>query len=353
MILILSQSAFEMSTEEVMDWLDAMGAEFVRLNRDDLEEGALAVEIDGPQIMLRLEAEGLRLSLLRLRAVRAVWYRRWAAEQRFASVRLVADAGEVSWPAHAELLRHLGAESRKLGELLFARLADLPWLTRPDAVSPLKPAVLAVAAEVGIDVPRTLITTRRAELASFAAEVGTVITKPLSEARTFQIAGRAHALHTRSLSGDDIAQLPERFAPSLFQERLEKSYELRVFFLAGECHAMAIFSQADPRTRDDFRHYNLERPARMVPYRLRLELAARISVLMRRLGLETGSLDLVRTPGGRTVFLEVNPVGQFGMVSKPCNYHLEEKVAAQLLRKAGREAGRRWWLSGPEEECAP
>jgi hypothetical protein len=50
--------------------------------------------------------------------------------------------------------------------------------------------------------------------------------------------------------------------------------------------------------------------------------------------LSTGSLDLVRCPDGRFVFLEVNPVGQFGMISQPCNYRLEKEVAAHLLRRA-------------------
>ena len=49
--------------------------------------------------------------------------------------------------------------------------------------------------------------------------------------------------------------------------------------------------------------------------------------------MKTGSLDLVRTPDGRHVFLEVNPGGQFGMMSEPCNYHLEREVAQYLLRK--------------------
>src|SRR4029077_20858467 len=110
-------------------------------------------------------------------------------------------------------------------------------------------------------------------------------------------------------------------------------YELRVFYLAGECHAMAIFSQNDPETRADFRRYNRLRPNRMVPLRLSSETAARIRRLMDDLGLETGSLDLLQTPDGREVFLEINPVGQFGMVSAPCNYHLEKKVAELLIRK--------------------
>ena len=31
------------------------------------------------------------------------------------------------------------------------------------------------------------------------------------------------------------------------------------------------------------------------------------------------------------VFLEVNPVGQFGMVSLPCNYQLEKRIAQYLI----------------------
>ena len=114
---------------------------------------------------------------------------------------------------------------------------------------------------------------------------------------------------------------------------MDKVYELRVFYLAGEFHAMAIFSQNDEQTRVDFRQYNRRRPNRNVPYRLAPELAARLRGLMDDLGLETGSIDLMVARDGREVFLEINPVGQFGMVSRPCNYRLERKVAELLLRK--------------------
>jgi D-alanine-D-alanine ligase-like ATP-grasp enzyme len=54
---------------------------------------------------------------------------------------------------------------------------------------------------------------------------------------------------------------------------------------------------------------------------------------MEELPLTTGSLDFIRTPGGRHVFLEVNPAGQFAMVSLPCNYRLEKRVAEYLIRR--------------------
>ncbi len=54
----------------------------------------------------------------------------------------------------------------------------------------------------------------------------------------------------------DIEKLPDTFSPSLIQGYVEKKYELRIFYLNGECFASAIFSQLDEQTKIDFRNYN-------------------------------------------------------------------------------------------------
>ena len=54
---------------------------------------------------------------------------------------------------------------------------------------------------------------------------------------------------------------------------------------------------------------------------------------MSKLNLNCGSLDLVLDNNGIYYYLEVNPVGQFGMVSFPCNYYLEKKIAEFLSTK--------------------
>jgi glutathione synthase/RimK-type ligase-like ATP-grasp enzyme len=94
---------------------------------------------------------------------------------------------------------------------------------------------------------------------------------------------------------------------------------------------MAIFSQDDPQTKVDFRKYNTRKPNRVCPYKLPNELGSKINSFMNRSGLETGSLDFVYTSDNKYIFLEVNPVGQFGMVSGPCNYYLEKKIANHLI----------------------
>jgi len=41
---------------------------------------------------------------------------------------------------------------------------------------------------------------------------------------------------------------------------------------------------------------------------------------------------MIRARNGDFIFLEINPVGQFGMTSIPCNYFLEKKIAEHLIK---------------------
>jgi len=331
MILILSQSSMEPTTEEVMDCLEALGEPCVRLNGEDLDgDAALRFRVEAGTADLAFEVDGVELPLAE---AGAVWFRRWLHERRAEispSLLTAQDNPKLDY----ELRRHLTLESRKLSDFIFSRLAGLPWLSHPHRASLNKLDTLNRAAQAGFATPATLVTTEREALRRFCETHGTVITKPAGEVEMFLDGERSHFLFTTTLDLAAVDALPARFAPSLFQEMVDKAYELRIFYLAGECHAMAIFSQADPQTQTDFRRYNRERPNRMVPYRLRPPTEDRIRRLMADLGLETGSLDLLQTRDGREVFLEINPVGQFGMVSKPCNYGLEKKVAQLLMRKA-------------------
>jgi ATP-GRASP peptide maturase of grasp-with-spasm system len=120
------------------------------------------------------------------------------------------------------------------------------------------------------------------------------------------------------------------FFPSLVQNYVPKKYELRIFFLDNKFYTMAIFSQKDNQTNVDFRNYNDEKPNRTVPYKLPKEIENSLHLLMNKLDLNCGSIDMIVTPKNEYVFLEVNPVGQFGMVSYPCNYNLEKKIAEYL-----------------------
>ena len=112
----------------------------------------------------------------------------------------------------------------------------------------------------------------------------------------------------------DIEDLPSdemlKLSSGIFQQYIEKEYELRVLYLNGQCIAAKI---ATPKTgigQHDWREANIS-SLKIEPYELPDSLAETIGRFMDQLGLITGSLDIIRATSGEYVFLEVNESGQF------------------------------------------
>jgi D-alanine-D-alanine ligase-like ATP-grasp enzyme len=55
---------------------------------------------------------------------------------------------------------------------------------------------------------------------------------------------------------------------------------------------------------------------------------------MQRMNLCFGSLDFIVTPEGEHVFLEVNPVGQFGWIVEQTGLAIYERLADLLIDEA-------------------
>jgi len=323
-ILIFSTQDWERTTEDVMDWITSLGGRCFRINGEDLigTEG-YSISLDAGSSEARFVIDGREISTAE---VSAAWYRR---RGRFNDYSVFAQV-----PDHdvaVQLDSHLRSEMLSTAEALYALLANKPWLTRPSEARVNKMSALRIAAELGLDVPATIITNSRDELEAFRDKYGRIITKAISDGTAFYVGEQRCVTYTEEVGEGDIAALPERFLPTLAQELLVKKYEIRIVYLAGKLYPAAIFSQRDPRTQIDFRHYNSKKPNRTVPYRVDPEVEESVRRLMGALGLTTGSLDFVRTVDDRLVFLEVNPVGQFGGFSGLCNYNIEKEFATHLL----------------------
>ncbi|WP_421751015.1 hypothetical protein [Croceimicrobium sp.] len=193
-----------------------------------------------------------------------------------------------------------------------------------------KPRQLNYALQHGLQIPETLISNNREDLRKFIEQQGTVITKPLAHPYTFydpEGIQKPKLSYTRTISLEEVEGLPKVFHFSLFQKLVEKQYEIRTFYLNGTCWSMAIFSQSSEQTKVDFRNYNLKNRNRSIPFQLPREMENRIRSFMKACDLNWGSLDFAVDANNDFIFFEVNPQGQFGMVSNPCNYHLEKELA--------------------------
>jgi len=191
---------------------------------------------------------------------------------------------------------------------------------------------LEKAQKADLDIPKTLITNCKEELFNFISECNSdIIIKPLYNAISYNYKKKLYVSYTNRLSNDLLNKLPKYFPVGLFQQEIKKEFEIRTFYFYGQCYSMAIFTQQNKQTSVDFRMYSNEKPNRMVPYLLSNEVKNKIQILMNKLNLNTGSLDFIKGVDDKLYFLEVNPEGQFGMVSKPCNYYLEELVAKKII----------------------
>jgi glutathione synthase/RimK-type ligase-like ATP-grasp enzyme len=107
-----------------------------------------------------------------------------------------------------------------------------------------------------------------------------------------------------------------------------------VFYLDGRFFAWAIISQSSAQTSTDYRKYDAQKPNRVVPYSLPENVEQKLMDLFGKIGLNTGSVDLMVDSEDDYYFLEINPVGQFGVLSKSTNYQLELEIARWLIEHA-------------------
>lgn len=126
--------------------------------------------------------------------------------------------------------------------------------------------------------------------------------------------------------------IPDKFNYSLVQEYIDKKADIRVFYINGQIHATAIISQNDKQTKVDFRNYNKEKPNRIVPFNMPECEKVKLVKLMRIMDYESGSIDYALDKDNNLLFLEINPVGQYGFISEKCNLHLDKVIAKEICK---------------------
>ncbi|MEU6739687.1 MvdC/MvdD family ATP grasp protein [Streptosporangium sandarakinum] len=199
-----------------------------------------------------------------------------------------------------------------------------------------KPSQLALAAELGFEIPETLIATRADALWDFAnRHDGRIVTKPMGKPWVENLAaGHTVTRHCEIVPARDLAYAGAlRFCPVIAQQYVPKRLELRVTVVGRRVFAAEIHSQESNRSAVDWRRYDFE----ATPYgvhRLPGEVAGRCVAMTERLGLAFGAFDLILTPDGRYVFLEVNPNGQWLWAEELTGLPISEAVCDLLLEGA-------------------
>lgn len=264
---------------------------------------------------------------LSLNEINFVWYRRLSSD--LSNIYGTQNCMEYSFEFKKEFLNFCISEfdvfKRRLISIL--NFNKVTWFDSPEKSKNFtKIDILRIASNSGLKIPPSIISSNIKEINNFISENRTVICKPLGETWNFKDEEEIFVIYTEVINkplGLDL-----KIAPSLFQKNIKKKFEIRVFYLDGEAYSMAIFSSNNYKTKDDYRKYDFSKPNRFIPFQLPEKTKLCIQSLMYEIGLSTGSIDLIKSSeDDELYFLEINPVGQFNMVSVPCRYFLEEKIA--------------------------
>ncbi len=298
MIIIFSIKN-DFSTNEIIDYLIKKNEDFIRINEDDYFE---IFKMDN-EICIGNE----NIGKININDINAIWYRKSILQLK--NKYLINDS-----------LNYFKNEEIKIfNEYILFQLKTKINLGSYSTIKVNKLVVNEIAKKVGLLVPKSFFSDSK----NVNCKID-LITKPINENSIVPYDINTYfKLLTKEVSNEDNL----KYSLSYFQEKIDKKYELRIFYLDGETYSMAIFSQNNAKTNIDFRNYDTENPNRTVPYKLSNKMNEKIDNLMKLLGLNTGSIDILVDKNLNHYFLEVNPVGQFGMVSYPCNYNLEEKIS--------------------------
>lgn len=307
-VLLITHTADHFTIDRVQDGVTRRGGRAIRLDTDRFPgELALTSHFEA--------AASARMDGVPLDDVRAVWLRRIFAGPRPEGLSEL-EAAQCARDTRAALDGWLG---------LLDHAAWLDPLARVRAAED-KLAQLRAAQRAGLRVPRTVVgNDPDAVRALWAATGGRVVTKLLTPVSRSMAAGPA--VYTTALRAEDLDELDGlALSPMIFQERVAKVRELRVVYVAGRCFVGAL-----PADRDDWR----DQTAEASPWQrdaLPDDVAGPLDAMMRALGLRFGAADLLRDADGGHHFLEVNPVGEWGMLERDLELPISDAIAEVLCR---------------------
>lgn len=208
------------------------------------------------------------------------------------------------------------------------------WVSKPDNIrtSENKMYQLKVASEIGLKVWNTIVTNDELSAKEFyKLNEEKIIYKPLKKGK-FLREGKQTFIFTNLVSRDHFEKMANtKYAPSIFQKYVPKYIELRATVIGKKVFSVALDSQKIPSAIHDWRrglHENLEH----APFDLPTNIQEKCVRVLEKLGLEFGAIDLILTPDGEYVFLEINPNGQWAWIQQICpDIPLRETLADLLI----------------------
>ena len=219
-------------------------------------------------------------------------------------------------------------EIKSYTSYFFNSMQDKFWVSFPPNIEISRNKILQLeyAVNKGMSIPKTLITTELSSFNEFYNDCkNKVIIKSISGC-WYEIEGEDHLFFTNLVNEN---KLPDKkslsISPCLFQEYVDKEIELRSTVMGNKVFTAAIYSQEKESSKIDWR-IGSDIDMRHEIYKLPKKIEEGLISITKRFGLNFGAYDLILTPEGEHVFLELNPNGQWGWIQEKTGLPIKEAL---------------------------
>ncbi len=187
---------------------------------------------------------------------------------------------------------------------------------------------LDLAKKIGLMTPITTITNNPKNI---KIDDYQMVLKPLSGGNYFSEKGIT-LLGTKLITQKDIDNFEPKISnlPQIFQQKINKQFELRITIVGNQVFAVKIHSkkcEEDNIVDTRFVYKELYHTIFDLPQ----EIHDKLLILMKKLCLDYGAIDMIVDQNSNYYFLEINPNGQWLWLENMTNVPISKSIAEILM----------------------
>lgn len=304
MILIITHKE-DFTADFVIEKLNERSIKYFRLNCEDLNKNNYLFD----------SINNLNFSINGVGEFSSVWFRRTKLPEIEAT-----DQGQKIF---------LLADYESLFDNLFNLIKSEKWLSHPQYIyrAENKLYQLQKAKQIGFEIPNTIVTNSHKQLSGFIRDNGKdVVIKPIRQGR-IQLSDGLKTIFTNQITQEVFENLTKYdLTPCIVQNNVLKEYELRITIVGDKVFSAKINSQENENTQIDWRRE--KKP--FTEYELPLDIESKCIRLLQELGISFGAIDMIKVKGGKYIFLEINPNGQWAWIEMETGLKISEAIINYL-----------------------
>lgn len=328
LVLIISNE-HDIHLTPVIEKLSERGVSFFRLNTENLfSKYLIDISYRGGKLIGSITNQVSKDSI-RIECITSVWERRPMAPMNTFT------------PVHEDYLSVIATEQKSFYQQFRYALKDIKWIGYPldDIQASSKIYQKIIAQEVGLKIPKTIITNRLSSLINFTEDGHHFALKPM-KADSIQI-GDDHQMvfYSRKVSKEQLNSLDENGfinAPNFIEDYIEKKFEIRLTIVGTSAFAAKIESQAmsEGKGKEDWRE-GYDHGISFTKINLDAEILNKCITYLKRLNLNFGCFDFVVTNEDEFIFLECNPNGQWLWIEEDTKMDISGAITDWLSQTNG------------------